>query len=127
MAPDTVYGAWLSQVNSPNRHWQGAASCVATSWLVDHVDPEAAAQKDVLEALAPIRRGFPCLRELSEAVPEHERKFAGVYRDLIEHIGVITVKRLPVRGLLLHGVVSAGVGDHGSADGETALLLDDQR
>jgi len=103
------------------------AELAAAPWLVDHVDPEAAAQEDVLEALASVRRGFPCLGELSEAMPHDERKFASVGRDLIEHISVITVKGLPVRGLLLHGVVSAGVGDHGSADCKTALFLDDQR
>ena len=72
--------------------------------LVDQVHAEAAAQEDVLEALASVRRGLPGLRELAEAVPEHERKFAGVRRDLIERVGVIAVQRLvrPARAPRFH-------------------------
>src|SRR6266496_5342852 len=109
------------------RHWLGAAPRIATPRLVDDVNREAAAQEDVLEALPPVRRGFPRLRELSGTVPEHERKFAGLHRDLIEHIGVIAMKRLPVGHLLFHGVVSTGAGDHGSTGRKTALLADDQQ
>ena len=60
-------------------------------------------------------------------MPEHEGIFAGIDRDLIEHIGVIAVKRLAVGRLLLHGVVSPGMGDHGSTDCKTALFLDGER
>jgi hypothetical protein len=79
-----------------------------------------------LVPLAPIRRGFPCLRELAVTMPEYERKWASVYRDLIKHISVITVKRLPLRSPF-DGVVRAGGGDHSSTDCKTALLSDDQR
>ncbi|HMF76418.1 MAG TPA: hypothetical protein VK604_12210 [Bryobacteraceae bacterium] len=31
------------------------------------------------------------------AVPEDERKFSGIYRDLIEDVSVVAVQRLPCR------------------------------
>src|SRR5512141_2203622 len=51
-----------------DRSSQRAATRTAASRLVDHVNRETATQEDVLEALAPIRRGFPRLRELPNAV-----------------------------------------------------------
>ena len=68
------------------------------------------------------------------AVPEDERKFSGIYRDLIEDVSVIAVQRLPCRigdsrvvRALLDGIEGAGSGDDGAADSEAALLLDPQR
>jgi hypothetical protein len=68
------------------------------------------------------------------AVPEDERKFSGIYRDLIKDVSVVAVQRLP-RGIGAGGVVralpdgieSAGSGDDRPADSEAALLLDHQR
>src|SRR5512140_160536 len=42
-----------------DRASQRAATRTAASRLVDHVNRKAAAQKDGLKALAPVRRGFP--------------------------------------------------------------------
>src|SRR5205085_4913567 len=80
------------------------------------------------------RGGLPRLSGLPVAVPEDERKFPGVYRDLIEDVSVVAVQRLSRRigaggvvRALLDGVESAGGGDDRSAHRETALLPDHQR
>ena len=104
-----------------------AAPRVAAARLIDHVDGKAAAQKDVLIALAPVRRGLPCLRELSCAVPEHERKLPRVYRDLIEGVGVIAAVRLARGRGRLERIKDAGALRHRPADRKAALLLNDQR
>jgi hypothetical protein len=42
-------------------HGQSASPGIATTWLVNYVNTETAPQKDVLESLAAIGRGFPGL------------------------------------------------------------------
>src|ERR1700751_738166 len=102
--------------------------------LVDEVDREAAAQEDVLEPFAPVRRRLPSLGRLPVAVPEDEGKVSGVDRKLIENVGRVAVQS-PSRGVcaggvvrpLLEGVEGAGGGDARPADSEAALLLNHQR
>ena len=104
----------------------GTAARAAATGLVEQVHREAPAQENVLKPLASIRRGFPGLRELPEAVPKHERQLAGVHRHLVERARMVTVKRLAV-WTLLDGIERAGIPDHCAADGEAALLLNRQR
>lgn len=68
------------------------------------------------------------------AVPEDERNFSGVHRDLIEDVSVVAVQRLPggvsaggVERALPDRVEGAGSVDDRTADSEAALLLNHQR
>src|SRR5579863_7837047 len=63
-----------------------AASSTAAPRLVHDVNLEAAAYENSLIAFASVRCRFPCLAELSGAMPEHERKFTGIDRNLIKYI-----------------------------------------
>ena len=69
-----------------------AAARVTAPRLIDDVDPEAAAQENVLVSLAAVRRGLPRFRELTRSVPKHQRRFPRVDRDLVERISVIAAE-----------------------------------
>jgi hypothetical protein len=57
-----------------------------------------------LKPLTPVRSGLPGLSGLPVSVPEDERKFSGIDRDLIEDVSVTAVERLPC-GIGTGGVV----------------------
>src|SRR6185369_13916347 len=82
--------------------------------------------KEVLVALAAIRRRFPGLGRLAEAMPHHQRQFAGLDRDLVKHAGMVAMERLTT-GSQVERVVAAGALHDRSTHGETALFLDHQR
>jgi hypothetical protein len=98
----------------------------ASTRLIDEIDREAAAQEDRLEAFAAVRRGFPTPRRLVGAMQHHNRQRPGVLGNLIEGVQMIGVERLSFgsRGVVVVGPAS---GPYGPADGEAALLLDNQR
>jgi hypothetical protein len=56
---------------------------VATTRLIDQISGEMAAQKNVLEGLATIRRRFLRLRELTGAVPHDDRIPPRIHGDLV--------------------------------------------
>lgn len=93
----------------------GAAPRIAPSGLVNEVGGIASAEKDVLEPLASVGRGLPCLGELPHAVRKDHRQRAGMDGFLIEDIRVVAVVGMP-----------RGVAQDGAAYGETALFSDMQ-
>ena len=101
--------------------------------LVHEVDPEAAPQEDRLIALTAVRCCFPRLRKLADAVPHDHRQTAGVRRNLVEDVRVITVEGLPRGGRrrsrrgLYCGIEGPRARHHCPADGETALLRNRER
>ena len=65
---------------------------------------------------------------------EHERQLTSIDRNLVKDIGMVAMQGLSrwtdaggVVVPLLDGVESAGSGGDRAANGEAALLLDDQR
>ena len=58
-------------------------------------------------------------------MPEDEGQSPRVAADLIRYVSMIAVQLWP-SGLVVQGIEGAGVLDNCSADGETALLLDDE-
>ena len=110
-----------------DRAFDHAAAGVAAAGLIDHVHAKPATQEDRLIALAPVRRGLPCLGELPGTVPQHERQLPRVHGDLVECVGMIAAKGLARgRGRLVR-IECAGTLCHRPADREAALFLDDQR
>ena len=85
-----------------------AAPCIAAAGLVNEAGGVATAEKDILEALASVGRGLPCLGKLPYAVGKDHRQRAGVDGSLIEDIGVVAVVSMP-----------RGVAQDGAADGKT--------
>src|SRR5262249_9711799 len=100
-----------------HRSVDSRASGTSAMGLVEQIDRIAAAQKDVLEAVAAVRGRFPRLRELTAAVPHHDRIFARPDGDLILNIGVVAVNGLPV-GRQSNRIEYARVGQHRSAGRE---------
>jgi hypothetical protein len=98
----------------------------ASTRLIDEIDREAAAQEDRLEAFAAVRRGFPTARRLVGAMQHHNRQRLGVLGDLIEGVQMNAMERLPFGGRDVV-VVDPRSAQHGPADGEAAMRLDDQR
>lgn len=68
---------------------------VSPAGLVDEISLETAAQENILEPLAAVRRSFPCLGKLPHAVGEDKRVFPGIDGFLIEHVGVVAVIGAP--------------------------------
>jgi len=104
----------------------GGASGVAAPRLIDEIDAKAAAQENVLEAFASVRRGLPCPHGLACAVEEDERVFSGVNRNLVKDARVIAVQGLPF-GRGLHGIVLFLRGNNRAAGGEGSLPFDGNR
>jgi hypothetical protein len=105
----------------------GAAAGVASTGLVDEIDREVAAQKDILKPFSTVRSRLPGLRELAKSVPHHDRVFPRRDRDLVERIEMIAVVGLPGRVQRLQGIERAGLGSDCPPDGEASLFLDHQR
>jgi hypothetical protein len=60
-------------------------------------------------------------------VPENERKFSGVYRELIEDVSVIAAICLTRRRGRVVGIESAGALNHRAPYRKAALLLNHER
>jgi hypothetical protein len=104
-----------------------AAAGVAAPRLINEISGEMAAQEDILEALATIRRGLPALRELTRAMPHHDRVSARIHRDLIKGVDVVAVIGLPCWLERFARVECSWCGRNRAADREAALFPDDQR
>jgi len=109
-----------------NRRRNGAASRGPATRLIEQVDREPSAQKDVLKPLASIHGRLPRLLRLACAVPEHERQRTRVHRDLIEHVRVIAVQR-PAGPRWVSGVERARAPHDRAADRKAALRLQHER
>jgi hypothetical protein len=96
--------------------------------LVDEVCREPTAEKDRLEALPSIRRGFPAFRKLRATVPHDERQHPPVDRNLVPHVGMIAVHGLAGRrGVRVTRIEGSGIGHHRAANHKAALLDDFDR
>ena len=107
-------------------HVHGRASRLSASRLVEKIYREAAAQEDVLKALASVGRRLPRRHRLPRAVKEYKRQLLRVFRYLVEDPRVVAVQRLTFSVPFVR-VELAGILFHRSARREYSLLAYHER
>ena len=110
-----------------DRRLDRAAPGITAPRLVDEIGRVTPAQEDVLEALAPVRRRLPGLRELPKTVPHDHRVFPRVHWQLVERVEMIAVEGLTIWLERFERIERARRGNDCSTHHEAALVLHDQR
>src|SRR5690606_17210659 len=93
--------------------------------LVKQVNGEISSQKNILEAFPSIRCCFPCFFGLPGPMQENQWKVVGHFGNLIERIGMITMKGLSLWPQSAVQIKSARFDALCATDHKTALPFND--